>query len=1303
MPDFISQLIRSKRPPDARASVEEKAFSFAFSSIEDFSEGQIHRAMTILADSVLFDAEFYLASYTDIAAAAVDPVNHFLRYGFKEGRCPNPYFDPMWYLGANPEVQDNLAQPLLHYILVGENEGRNPSQKFDASWYRRQYNISPDENALAHYLKNRLTGRYSPIPDFDVDFYIRENPDVGNAGIDPFEHFVSYGYRENRNPSADFDVKFYTQRYLPGDTTANPFLHYLAHKHEPGVFGRMPVEEVTVWREIKRFTKPGPDFEHFRPLPASATHQFKLLAYYLPQFHAIPENDAWWGTGFTEWTNIPRGVPRFRGHYQPRIPRDLGFYGLDSVEPMRQQAALARAAGVHGFIFYYYWFNGQRLLEKPIERFLADRTIDMPFSLMWANENWTRRWDGAESEVLISQDYKRADDEKMAGEFARHFADPRYIRVQGRPLLMIYRPALIPDPAKTVDRWRTIFRTSHNEDPIFLMAQSFQDVDPLPYGMDGAIEFPPHKLTQKMQPINASMDYLDAEFTGRVYSYDDVVDTSISEPPPAYPLIKTAVPSWDNDARRQGTGVTITGSSPAKYEHWLGRLGEIARKNLFFGEPIVCVNAWNEWCEGAYLEPDLHYGSAYLNATARAVAGASRRTAAPRLLLIGHDAFPSGAQQNLLAQGRVLRHSFGADIEFLLLDGGKLEDAYQQVAPLTIASAETTLRVKLKNLSEQGFTHAIINTTAACHILPLVRAAGIDPIVLVHELPRIIHEKNLTVGARAALTARVVVFAAPFVRDELLADLDLDADDRAVILPQGSYQPITHDCIAGAGLRAEFGLTARDKLVIGVGYADMRKGFDLFLQLWRLLRPGTKSAGKRLGRVCLIWIGGIDPGLKDWLSAEIADAEATGTFRMAGYRDDMVAVFSAADLFALTSREDPFPTVVLEALSAGLPVVAFDRSGGMPDMLRETHQGVVVPYADVTAMAVAVTAQLTAGITDQQRTERHSLIAERFTFKTYVARLLELAIPGLPSVSVAVPNYNYARHLPLRLGSIFTQSHPVQEIIVLDDASTDDSVTVIPALAAHWNREIRFVPNKTNSGSVFTQWRRAAELATGEFVWLAEADDASEPDFLTRALALLSSDSAIQFAFTDSRTIDAEGAAQWASYKPYYSTVVPGGLTQTEVFEAAAFVQRFLSVKNLILNVSSVVWRRDALLRALTVCETDLKTFRMAGDWRLYLEALALPGAKVAYEAEPLNVHRRHAKSVTHALDADRHVAEIARCHSVARQEFVLPEPVRAAQAAYVAEVKQQLGAGGAKPEATAGQRKGNKRSEQSRGTNGRK
>jgi glycosyltransferase involved in cell wall biosynthesis len=260
-----------------------------------------------------------------------------------------------------------------------------------------------------------------------------------------------------------------------------------------------------------------------------------------------------------------------------------------------------------------------------------------------------------------------------------------------------------------------------------------------------------------------------------------------------------------------------------------------------------------------------------------------------------------------------------------------------------------------------------------------------------------------------------------------------------------------------------------------------------------------------------------------------------------------------------------------------------------------------------------------------------------------------------------------------RLGSIFHQTYPVQEILVLDDCSRDDSLTIIPEVAAEAGRAIRLIVNETNSGSVFVQWRRAAESARGDFVWIAEADDLSDPDFLERAAALLVADPSVVLAFTDSRTVDANGNPQWDSYKGYYATIEPGALTETAIFCGAEFVRRFLSVKNLILNVSAVVWRRTALLRALNACADSLLTYKMAGNWLLYLTALATPGAHIGYEARALNVHRRHATSVTHALDADRHIDEIARCHAIAATAFELPNAAIVKQTSYIAEVTQQL------------------------------
>ncbi len=1219
-------------------------------------------ARSVLLQSGVFDPAWYIVAAPDVARAGRDPVEHFLHQGWREGRKPNPYFNVEEYLARNPEVAAAGVNPLLHYVLAGEADGRAPSALFDPVWYRGRYDVPEGVLLLAHFLERRHSSTVSPIADFDPAYYLETYPDIAAAGIDPFEHYVNYGAKEGRNPSARFNTKFYARRYLDGDTAQNPLLHWRQWRHAMSLQTEPSATEACVFEQVRHFSRQGPDAEMVQRLPAAAPRRAKVLAYYLPQFHAVPENDRWWGPGFTEWTAISRGMPRFTGHYQPRIPREMGHYDLTDTETMRRQIALAQGAGVFGFVPYFYWFNGRRLLERPLEAFLEDRSLDFPFALMWANENWTRRWDGSEQEVLISQDYRADDSEALLACFARHFADPRYIRIGGRPLLMIYRPALIPDCAATIAAWRQSFRETWNEDPILVMAQSFGATDPAEFGLDGAIEFPPHKIVSGLKLRNAEVQLLDQDATFQIYAYDDVVAASLAEPAPGFPLIKTALPGWDNDARREGAGMVLHGSTPAKYQAWMEALVDRTATHSFFGERFVCVNAWNEWAEGAYLEPDLHYGAAFLNATGRAVARLGAVAATERLLLVGHDAFPAGAQMLLLHIGRQLARCHGVAVEFLLLGDGALLDRYTAVAPTTVLRDRRAVAAHLAQVAGRGVTRALVNSAASAHLVVPLQRAGIESVLLVHELPRLLESRLLVNGARSgAAVATRVIFPAHSVRSAFSGIIPVAAS-RARVMPQGLYRTIRFDAAARERIREELAIAPGSALILGAGYGDLRKGFDLFLQAARITRA-------RHAPVHFCWIGTVEPHLLDQLRPEIDAALATGLFHLPEHQEDVGAWMSAADAFALTSREDPFPSVALEALASGLRIAAFAGSGGIAELIATDACGTIVPMAEAGRLADALLA-LAASQRPEARVQAAAEAAARFDFARYTSDLLAELRPGRPRISVAVPSHNYARFLPERLSSVFSQTQPVEEVLLLDDASTDDSIAVALATAGDWKRDITLVLNEANSGGVFTQWRRAASLARGTHLWIAEADDSADPELLARLSALLAAHPDVDLAFCDSRAIDETGQTTMTSYKDYYRANGAAALLRDGLFPAAEFARSFLAERNLILNASAVVFRVQALRESLRRCAATLPNWRAAGDWRIYVDLLTHSTGQVAYLAAPLNTHRRHATSASASVSTGGLVREIEQVHEAINAELP-PDRLRLLrQAAYREQIR---------------------------------
>lgn len=359
-----------------------------------------------------------------------------------------------------------------------------------------------------------------------------------------------------------------------------------------------------------------PENEKHREPSEPAHDAVRLAAYYLPQFHPIPENDRWWGKGFTEWRNVTRGIPAYSGHYQPRLPADLGFYDLRTPETIASQAALAKRYGLSAFCFHFYWFGGKRLLERPLLTYREHADVDLPYFLCWANENWTRRWDGADQELLIGQAHSRDDDIAFIRYLEKYFEDDRYVRVDGKPVLIVYRPGILPDGKATIERWREEAHRMGLPGLYLVATNSFDFSDYESMGFDAITEFPPHAV--RTPSVHHDLQFYDVDFAGQVLSYADVVR---SIPPISRTDAKVwpgVMPGWDNSARRPTEARIFHGSTPELFEEWLSIAIARARRNPP-GERFVMINAWNEWAEGAHLEPDLRHGHAYLEACARAL------------------------------------------------------------------------------------------------------------------------------------------------------------------------------------------------------------------------------------------------------------------------------------------------------------------------------------------------------------------------------------------------------------------------------------------------------------------------------------------------------------------------------------------------------------------------------------------------------------------------------------------------------------------------------------------------------------
>jgi lipopolysaccharide biosynthesis protein len=349
----------------------------------------------------------------------------------------------------------------------------------------------------------------------------------------------------------------------------------------------------------------------------------RAIALYLPQYHPVPENDEWWGKGFTEWTNMAKARPLFRGHVQPHLPADLGFYDLRVPETRAAQADLARRYGIEAFCYYHYWFAGRRILQRPFNEVLASGAPDFPFCLCWANETWTGIWHGAPDRILIEQTYPGPEDH--AAHFRSllpAFADRRYLRVDGKPAFMIYKPEKLPHPKAALAQWQTMARDAGLAG-LHIAGMTAQPAwQPGEYGFDAKIDLPrisTHDWVSRRHPIEwARNKYAIWRGLPKILPYAEFVDSQMPRATAGAASYPCLLHAWDNTPRSGANGVVLTGSTPQLFRRLLdGAVAMLSDRPA--SRRLLFLKSWNEWAEGNHLEPDHASGHRYLQVIAEAL------------------------------------------------------------------------------------------------------------------------------------------------------------------------------------------------------------------------------------------------------------------------------------------------------------------------------------------------------------------------------------------------------------------------------------------------------------------------------------------------------------------------------------------------------------------------------------------------------------------------------------------------------------------------------------------------------------
>lgn len=894
---------------------------------------------------------------------------------------------------------------------------------------------------------------------------------------------------------------------------------------------------------------------------------FKLIAFYLPQFHPLYENDKFWGEGFTEWKFVVKARPLFRFHYQPRIPSELGFYDLRLSEILEYQVNLAREYGIDAFCFYFYWFNGQRLLYKPIENFVKNKDLRLEYCLCWANENWTRRWDGEEHYLLLRQEYNIEDMKRLIREFIEHFKDERYLKYKNKPVLLIYRPTDIPMWKEISYLWREeCLKAGIGEIHIagvYGVKGALLNIYPRTYGLDSFVIFPPHGYSLK-DSKELVVD-LNKSFTGTIYDYDTVIENDLNKFFYGYefPFHRGLMLHWDNTPRVNLSSRIFIGFTPLRFAYWLRNL---LKQELFWNtndESLIFINAWNEWGEGTYLEPDERYGRTVLrlvrlvreevekiihenkvsNYNKGLVKNQSRYIEKLRIpnrykVIYGNKKYEENKFNLLLVSHVSGERLFGGERSFL-----DLIRIFQEIGCLN-------LYVALMNEKNQTYINEIIKNVCAIFIIDYkqwINGRCIEPAIYL-QFADIITKYNIdiiycntivllepSIAAvnlkRLSIThVREIISEDPYLSYEIgyspreIKDL-LYRRSQVLICNSNStlneykdfnnvyYLPnlVDIDLHEHSELSSYLNSEEKSKVILGMLSSNIpKKGLLNMLELIEYLK-------KEYSEKIEVWIVGPRNSFVEHIENKLTNQEIKFV-KFIDYVDNPIEILRNIDiLLSMSDFAESFGRTVAEALALKKPVIAFNK-GALRELVIHEENGFLVEYKDIRKIFEYCKKLIDDPELRCKMGEKGPEVIKKYSFENVLNICKKITddlinkflsqtnkIISNEKISIIIPVYNAPDELELCLNYLFkyTKLDEHTELIIIDDCSIHPKVDKVLKMYENISN-VRILKNKKNLGYTKTV-NRGIKEAEGRDIVLLNSDTIPTPFWLEglRSIAYL--------------------------------------------------------------------------------------------------------------------------------------------------------------------------------------------------------